>query len=116
VVPARAPSLAASPLACIQVGDLEDLEHAASAGGAQLLLGNSHALAPAQRLGVPLLRMGFPQYDLLGGFQRCWAGYRGTTQALFDLANLLVEHHQGIAPYHSIYSQKPASEQPSRRH
>lgn len=116
VVPARAPSLAASPLACIQVGDLEDLEHAASAGGAQLLLGNSHALAPAQRLGVPLLRMGFPQYDLLGGFQRCWAGYRGTTQALFDLANLLVEHHQGIAPYHSIYAQKPASEQPSRRH
>ncbi|MNQ40798.1 Nitrogenase component 1 type Oxidoreductase [compost metagenome] len=116
VVPARAPALAASPLAVIQVGDLEDLEHGAAEHGAQLILGNSHALAVAQRLGVPLLRMGFPQYDLLGGFQRCWIGYRGTSQALFDLANLLVEHHQGIAPYHSIYAQKPASEQLPRRH
>lgn len=116
VVPARAPALAASPLAVIQVGDLEDLEHGAAEHAAQLILGNSHALAVAQRLGVPLLRMGFPQYDLLGGFQRCWIGYRGTSQALFDLANLLVEHHQGIAPYHSIYAQKPASEQPPRRH
>lgn len=116
VVPAKSPALAASPLASIQVGDLEDLEQAARAARAQLILGNSHALASAQRLGVPLLRMGFPQYDLLGGFQRCWCGYRGTSQALFDIANLLVEHHQGIAPYHSIYAQKPADEQPQWRH
>lgn len=110
VVPAKAPALAASPLASIQVGDLEDLEQAAGAGQAQLILGNSHALAGAQRLGVPLLRMGFPQYDLIGGFQRCWCGYRGTAQALFDMANLLVEHHQGIPAYHSIYVQQPATE------
>ncbi|HEX8545060.1 MAG TPA: nitrogenase iron-molybdenum cofactor biosynthesis protein NifN [Pseudomonas sp.] len=106
VVPARAPSLAGSALKVIQVGDLEDLEHSARQSQAQLLLGNSHALECAQRLGVPLLRMGFPQYDLLGGFQRCWLGYRGTSQVLFDIANLLVEHHPGIAAYHSIYSQK----------
>ena len=116
VVPARAPALAASPLASIQVGDLEDLERAARAGGAQLILGNSHALASAGRLGVPLLRVGFPQYDLLGGFQRCWSGYRATAQTLFDLANLLVEHHRGLAPYHSIYAQKPEAERPQWRH
>lgn len=116
LVPARAASLAASPLSCIQIGDLEDLEHAARQGDAQLILGNSHALACAQRLGLPLLRMGFPQYDLLGGFQRCWSGYRGSSQALFDIANLLVERHQGIAPYRSIYAQKPLTEQPQRRH
>ena len=110
VVPARAPALADAPLARIQVGDLEDLEQAARDGGAQLLLGNSHALASADRLGIPLLRVGFPQYDLLGGFQRCWSGYRASAQALFDLANLLTEHHQGIAPYRSIYAQKPASD------
>ena len=115
VVPARSPALADSPLACIQVGDLEDLEHVALEHGAQLILGNSHALPAAQRLGVPLLRMGFPQYDLLGGFQRCWSGYRASGPALFDLANLLVEHHHGIAPYHSIYAQKPATERQPRR-
>ncbi len=116
VVPAKAPSLAESPLPCIQIGDLEDLENAAREADAQLILGNSHALACAERLGVPLLRMGFPQYDLLGGFQRTWCGYKGTSQALFDIANLLVSHHQGIAPYHSIYAQKPADERPARRH
>ena len=42
--------------------------------------------------------------------QRCWSGYRASAQALFDLANLLTEHHRGIAPYRSIYAQKPASD------
>jgi len=116
VVPARAVALAESPLARVQVGDLDDLEQAARAGEAQLILGNSHALASAERLGVPLLRIGFPQYDLLGGFQRCWSGYRASAQALFDLANLLAGQHHGIAPYYSIYAQKPATERQQWRH
>lgn len=114
VVPAKSPALAQSAIAHIQVGDLEDLEHLAREHKAQLVLGNSHAVASAQRLGVPILRMGFPQYDLMGGFQRCWFGYRGTQQALFDLANLIVEHHQGIEPYRSIYAQKLAEDIPAR--
>jgi len=80
------------------------------AAGAELLITHAHGRQPAARLGIPLLRVGFPQYDLLGGFQRCWSGYRASAQALFDLANLLTEHHQGIAPYRSIYAQKPASD------
>ncbi|MBB3103901.1 nitrogenase molybdenum-iron protein NifN [Azomonas macrocytogenes] len=110
VVPARAAALNSSPLDRIQVGDLEDLEATARSEKAQLVLGNSHAYASAERLGVPCLRMGFPQYDLVGGFQRCWSGYRGTSQALFDMANLLIEHHKGIAPYHSIYKQATLNE------
>jgi nitrogenase molybdenum-iron protein NifN len=116
VVPARSASLAQSPLAQIQVGDLEDLEHSAREQQAQLVLGNSHALDCARRLNVPLLRMGFPQYDLMGGFQRCWLGYRGTSQILFDIANLLTEHHPGIAAYHSIYAQKSPDERNQKRH
>lgn len=116
VVPARAASLSNAPLDSIQIGDLEDLEVAARAGEAQLILGNSHAFACAQRMGLPALRMGFPQYDYIGGFQRCWSGYRGSSQALFDMANLLTEHHQGIQPYRSIYAQKPANEREEWRH
>lgn len=116
VVPDRSPQLVNSPLPRVQIGDLEDLENDARTQRAQLVLGNSHALPSAQRLGVPLLRMGFPQYDLLGGFQRCWAGYRGSSQALFDIANRLVESHQEIAPYHSIYAQKPVTESLQGRH
>jgi len=75
--------------------------------GAQLVISNSHAVETARRLGVPLLRAGFPQYDLIGGYQRLWVGYRGTRQALFDLANLFVEHgHQEPEPYVSIYTQR----------
>ncbi len=88
------------------VGDLEELEQHAREGAAELLICNSHGVESAERLGIPILRAGFPQYDLVGGFQRGWFGYRGTSQALFDLANLKVSHHQDIAPYHSIYSQK----------
>ena len=110
VVPAKSAALTKSPIENIQVGDLEDLEKEARQHGAQLVLGNSHAVDTAQRLHVPILRIGFPQYDLMGGFQRCWFGYRATQQTLFDLANLLVEHHQGIQPYFSIYAQKPVEE------
>jgi nitrogenase molybdenum-iron protein NifN len=106
VVPDRGRALETCALASVQIGDLEDLEHLAAEHRAQLLIANSHAVESAQRLGIPLLRAGFPQYDLMGGFQRLWFGYRGTTQALFDLANLVMAHHQETKPYFSVYAQK----------
>jgi nitrogenase molybdenum-iron protein NifN len=106
VVPAKGPSLNHPSFTQVCIGDLADLEQLALEGKAQLLIANSHAAHTAERLNIPLLRAGFPQYDLIGGFCRCWFGYRGTRQLYFDLANLIVNHHHGIAPYHSIYSQK----------
>jgi nitrogenase molybdenum-iron protein NifN len=115
VATSRSPILATLPVAAVQLGDLEDLVHAVNArGGCDLLIGNSHAVASAETLGVPLLRAGFPQYDLIGGYQRLWIGYRGTRQALFDIANLLVQHHKAVpAPYVSIYAQRGESHAPS---
>jgi nitrogenase molybdenum-iron protein NifN len=107
VAPARADILNDVAAAQVGIGDLEDLEIAARRNGAQLVISNSHAVETARRLGVPLLRAGFPQYDLIGGYQRLWAGYRGTRQALFDLANMLVEHgHHEPALYISIYNRR----------
>jgi nitrogenase molybdenum-iron protein NifN len=104
VAPARAAILSQVATAQVAIGDLEDLENAARANGAQLLISNSHAVETAKRLGIPLLRAGFPQYDLIGGYQRLWIGYRGTRQALFDLANLITEHGgHGTEAYVSIY-------------
>jgi len=104
VAPARAPVLEAVPTAQVKLGDLEDLENLAREGRAQLVICNSHAADTAARLGVPLLRAGFPQYDLVGGYARQWIGYRGARQALFDLSNLLLAHHEHhkIAPYHAV--------------
>ncbi|MBI5008004.1 MAG: nitrogenase iron-molybdenum cofactor biosynthesis protein NifN [Nitrosomonadales bacterium] len=107
VAPARANILSDVFASQVGIGDLEDMEIAAKRGGAQLVISNSHAVETARRLGVPLLRAGFPQYDLIGGYQRLWVGYRGTRQALFDLANMLVEHgHHEPEAYVSIYAQR----------
>jgi nitrogenase molybdenum-iron protein NifN len=89
-------------------GTSVDEENMANEAGAELLIGNSHALETAHRLQLPLLRAGFPQYDQLGGYQRTWIGYRGTRQTLFELANMMLELEKGeIEPYRSLYAQKP---------
>jgi len=105
------PVLATAPVDSIKIGDLEDLEVMAKERKAQLLIGNSHAVASAERLGIPILRIGFPLYDIIGGYQKTWIGYRGTRQTLFDLANLVINFaHEEIEPYYSPYAQKPESE------
>jgi nitrogenase molybdenum-iron protein NifN len=108
VAPVRAALLEDVAAARVQIGDLEDLELAARAGAAQVLIGSSHAVPGARRLGLPILRAGFPQYDLVGGYQKTWVGYRGTRQTLFDLANLVLEHHgqHEIRPFRSRYATK----------
>jgi nitrogenase molybdenum-iron protein NifN len=106
VVPAKGAALDGLQGAQVQLGDLEDLEASARNHQAQLLLTNSHGVESAERLGIPIMRIGFPQYDLVGGFQRCWSGYRATSQTLFDLANLVLAQHHEVAPYQSVYSQK----------
>lgn len=103
VSPVKTDGLARLPVAKVIVGDLEDLELAARDQRVQLVVSNSHAAGTAQRLGAPLMRAGFPQYDWVGGFARAWVGYHGTRQALFDLANLMLSQHHDIDPYRSRY-------------
>lgn len=93
------------------VGDLEDLEVIARNAKTDLIVTNSHGADIAARLGVPLLRAGFPLYDIHGGPSQCWIGYGGSRQTLFALANLLTAHHQEIQPYRSQFWQGTAREQ-----
>ena len=108
---ANAPVLARLPVASVKIGDLEDLEILAKEHKAQLLIGNSHVVDSAERLSLPVLRAGFPLYDIIGGYQKTWIGYRGSRQALFDLANLVINFaHEEIEVYRSPYAQKPETE------
>lgn len=107
VTPAGAQSLKTLPVESVKVGDLEDLEMLAKGTDAELLIGNSHCVQSAGRLGVPLLRAGFPQFDILGGFRKTWAGYGGTRDAFFELANLMLSTHKGeVEAYDSVYAQR----------
>lgn len=106
VAPEKGNALSRLEIDSVTLGDLEDLENGAISEHADLLLGNSHLANSAERLQRPLLRVGFPQYDFVGGFQRTWCGYRGIQQALFDMANLKLSVHEEIKPYRSIYAQE----------
>lgn len=107
VASAGAKSLANLPIETVKVGDLEDLEQMAEAEGAELLVGNSHCVQSAGRLGIPILRAGFPQFDVVGGFRKTWMGYEGLRDAYFDIANLMLSIHKGeVEPYASVYAQR----------
>jgi len=111
VTSCNVPLLNRIPVASIKIGDLEDMEKLAITSKAQLVIGNSHAVTSAERLNVPILRAGFPLYDVIGGYAKTWIGYSGTRQTLFDLANLVINHaHEEIPIYRSHYAQKPANE------
>lgn len=108
VSPVNAPVLQSVHTQSVKIGDLEDLEQIASDKSAELLIANSHGAESAERLCIPLMRAGFPQYDTLGGYQKTWIGYRGTRQTLFDMANIMLTLEKGeIHPYQSLYAQKP---------
>lgn len=98
VTTTKSPLLKDLPLDTVTIGDFEDFE--ALAIGAELAIANSHASASAQRLGIPLYRLGFPILDRLGNGLRCTVGYRGTCQLLFEIGNLFLEAEANHAKSH----------------
>ncbi|RCJ41063.1 nitrogenase iron-molybdenum cofactor biosynthesis protein NifN [Nostoc minutum NIES-26] len=89
VTTTRSPLLEKLPIPSVTIGDLEDFEQLAV--GSDLLITNSHAVAIAQRLKIPLYRQGIPIFDRLDVNQFTKVGYRGTMQLLFDIGNLFLE-------------------------
>ena len=88
------PALARVP-ADVTVGDLGDLEQLAEQAGADLIVTHSHGRQASERLGVPLMRVGFPIFDRLGAQHRLSVGYEGTRNLRIETANIfLSEHHQ----------------------
>ncbi|WP_242360951.1 bifunctional nitrogenase iron-molybdenum cofactor biosynthesis protein NifEN [Anaeromyxobacter sp. SG17] len=83
----RTRGLDALPARAVSVGDLEDLETAAR--GADLVVASSNGRQAVAKLGVKAhLRAGVPVFDRLGAHQKVWAGYRGTMNLVFEVANL----------------------------
>ncbi|MBM9400567.1 nitrogenase iron-molybdenum cofactor biosynthesis protein NifN [Gluconacetobacter azotocaptans] len=84
----NSPSLDAIPAETVMIGDLTDLEDAARAQGADVLVTHSHGRQAAHRLDIPLIRVGFPIFDRLGTAHTLSVGYRGTRDLIFRVANL----------------------------
>ncbi len=92
VTTTKSPLLGTLPVESVIIGDLGDLEELAP--GSDLMVTNSKAKAIAQRLSIPLYRLGMPIFDRLGNGQRCIVGYRGTLQLLFELGNIFLEQEE----------------------
>ncbi|MDX2204169.1 MAG: nitrogenase iron-molybdenum cofactor biosynthesis protein NifN [Hyphomicrobiaceae bacterium] len=72
----------------VTVGDLGDLEGLARGAGVDLIVTHSHGRQAAERLGVPLMRVGFPIFDRLGSQHRRTILYEGTRDLIFEVANI----------------------------
>ncbi|ADN01320.1 nitrogenase component 1 [Spirochaeta thermophila] len=77
----------------------DDMEMAAKDAGIDLLMGNSKGYKIARGLGVPLVRVGFPIHDRLGGHRIRILGYEGTLSLFERVVNALIEREQERSPY-----------------
>lgn len=78
----------------LEEADFQAIEGAALAAAPDLVIGHSKGYAVTRKMGIPLIRVGFPIHDRFGGPRQLHLGYRGT-QELFDrLVNALLEGRQ----------------------
>ena len=89
VTTTASPLLVRMPGGKARLGDLGSLEEEARERKAGLIVTHSHGRQAADRLGIPLFRVGFPVFDRLGATHRLFVGYRGARETLFRLANML---------------------------
>jgi len=78
--------------------DFFEISELAESLGPDLLMGHSKGYQLARRLEIPLIRVGFPIHDRMGGQRILHLGYRGAL-ALFDLVvNSIIARKQDGSP------------------
>lgn len=83
--------------------DFATIEAAVEKAQPDLIIGHSKGYAMSRRLGIPLVRVGFPIHDRMGGSRLLHVGYEGA-MALFDrIANALIEQRQESSPVGYTY-------------
>ena len=63
-----------------------------------LMIGNSKGYYISRRLGIPLIRVGFPIHDRFGGQRIQHLCYKGTQQLYDRITNALIEYKQEKSP------------------
>jgi nitrogenase molybdenum-iron protein NifN len=74
--------------------DFSDIESAIQEAKPDLIVGNSKGFPISRRLGIPMVRIGFPIHDRVDASRRLHLGYRGTQQLFDRIANKLIEYRQ----------------------
>jgi len=82
----------------LQGADHDAIDRACERLKPDLLVGSSRGYQCSRKLGIPLIRMGFPVHDRLGAQRIRHLGYTGAQELLDRVANALVEHKQNASP------------------
>jgi nitrogenase molybdenum-iron protein NifN len=88
------PSLASSAVEILESTDFMDLEQVANTLGPDFIIGHSKGYPMARGLQLPLIRVGFPVHDRIGGSRLLHVGYRGAQQLFDRIVNTLIGHRQ----------------------
>ncbi|MBN2636010.1 MAG: hypothetical protein JXR61_07055 [Prolixibacteraceae bacterium] len=78
--------------------DFEQIKEWCESNKPDIIIGHSKGYYIARELGIPMIRVGFPIHDRIGGQRIKHLGYEGT-QELFDkIVNALIEDKQNSSP------------------
>lgn len=81
-----------------QGADFDEISTELRELGPDLIIGASKGYATARKLGVPIVRAGFPIHDRMGGPRLLHLGYRGAHRLFEEIVNALLEHAQEDSP------------------
>lgn len=62
-----------------------------------LVIGSSRGAEMAKKLKIPLIRVGFPIHDRMGGTRLLHIGYKGTQQMFDTIVNCMIRNQQEVA-------------------
>ncbi|HEX3006996.1 MAG TPA: nitrogenase component 1 [Bacteroidales bacterium] len=85
-------------LKILQEGDFDVIDKNLKAGDADIIIGNSKGYYISRKLGIPLIRTGFPIHDRIGAQRIQHIGYAGTQQLFDRIVNALIEYKQEHSP------------------
>lgn len=83
--------------------DFLDIEDEIAAMAPDILIGSSKGYTLSRKLELPLVRIGFPIHDRIGGARLMHLGYRGAQQLFDRIANALIERKQAVSPVGYTY-------------
>lgn len=78
--------------------DFDRIENSCLELKPDLMIGHSKGYYIARKLEIPLIRVGFPIHDRMGGQRLLHLGYRGTQQLFDKIVNALIEYKQDKSP------------------
>lgn len=92
--------------------DFDTIRDYAAKLKANVLIGNSDGKVITEKEGIPLVRVGFPIHDRVGGQRKVTTGYNGALNLLDDITNTLLERkYSGYRErtYNNYYKEKSVS-------